>query len=191
MSKESIDPKSSEPEPSVEYPAAPEGDNDRLADEKGWAVDDLDPAASDFVADICESLPDSAADSTSRPQWLAESGNMDGDGKAVLRAGIPKLCLKWTPVMKQAVSGKYDRWFGDGTYVVSSKPAADEDEETIPPGMYRARGRMKDCYWERATESGDIIDDRLATSAQEVTVTIRASDGQFTSERCAVRKPVR
>ncbi|MER5618884.1 hypothetical protein [Streptomyces sp. NPDC002215] len=106
VSKESIDPKSSEPEPSVEYPAAPEGDIDRLTDEKGWVVDDLYPAASDFVADICESLPVSAADSSSRPQWLAESGNMDGDGKAVLQAGIPMLCPKWTPVLKQAVPGE-------------------------------------------------------------------------------------
>lgn len=48
-----------------------------------------------------------------------------------------------------------------------------------------------DCYWERTTKSGDIIDNHLATSAQEITVTIRASDGQFTSERCAVWKPVR
>lgn len=99
VSKESVVPKSSEPEPSVEYPATPEGDIDRLADEKGWVVDDLYPAASDFVADICESLPVSAVDGASRPQWLAESGNMDGDGKA----GIPKLCPKWTPVLKQAV----------------------------------------------------------------------------------------
>uniref|UniRef100_UPI002F914149 hypothetical protein n=1 Tax=Streptomyces sp. NBC_01592 TaxID=2975889 RepID=UPI002F914149 len=191
-SNEAVDPKSSEPEPSVEYPATPEGDIDRLADGKGWVVDDLYPAASDFVADICESLPVSAVDGASRPQWLAGSGNMDGDGKAVLQAGIPKLCPKWTPVMKQAVSGRYDRWFGDGTYVVSSKPAAaGEDEETIPPGMYQARGNMKDCYWERTTKSGDIIDNHLATSAQEITVTIRASDGQFTSERCAVWKPVR
>lgn len=119
-SNEAVDPKSSEPEPSVEYPATPEGDIDRLADEKGWVVDDLYPAASDFVADTCESMPVSAVDGASRPQWLAESGNMDGDGKAVLQARIPKLCPKWTPVMKQAVSGRYDRWFGDGTYVVSS-----------------------------------------------------------------------
>lgn len=60
------------------------------------------PAASDFVADICESLPVSAVDGASRPQWLAESGNMDGDRKA----GIPKLCPKWTPVLKQAVPGE-------------------------------------------------------------------------------------
>ncbi|MFB8038197.1 hypothetical protein ACFC5Z_35820 [Streptomyces sp. NPDC056004] len=182
-------------EPTVEepdFPATPEGDIDKLAAEKGWEVDSLYASASEFVTDICESLPDSAADSSSRPQWLAESGNMDGDGKAVLQAGVPKLCPKWTSVLKQAVSGKYDRWFGAGTYVVSSNPAdAGEDEETIPPGMYRARGSMKDCYWERTTKSGEIIDNRLTTSAQEITVTILASDGQFTSERCAVWKPVK
>ncbi|MDK0524993.1 hypothetical protein [Streptomyces sp. ML-6] len=192
-SEGTADAKPSEPVPSeaAEYPATPEGDIDRLADEKGWVVDDLYPAASDFVTDICESLPVSAVDGVSRPQWLAESGNFDGDGKAVLQAGIPKLCPKWSPVLKQAVSGRYDRWFGDGTYVVSSEPGAAEDEETIPPGTYRARGSMKDCYWERTTKGGDIIDNNLATSAQEITVTIRASDGQFTSERCAVWKPVK
>ncbi|WP_405720569.1 hypothetical protein [Streptomyces sp. NBC_00046] len=89
------------------------------------------------------------------------------------------------------MSGKYDRWFSDGTYVVWSKSAgAGENEETIPPSTYQARGSMKDCYWERTTKSGDIIDNNLATSAREITVTVRASDGQFTSERCAV-EPVK
>ncbi|MEU0837209.1 hypothetical protein [Streptomyces sp. NPDC005969] len=184
-----------EPEPTVEepeFPDTPEGDIDKLAAEKGWEVDGLYLAASEFVTDICESLPVSAVDGASRPQWLAESGNMDGDRKAVLQAGIPKLCPKWTPVLRQAVSGRYDRWFGDGTYVVSNNRAdAGEDEETIPPGTYRARGSMRDCYWERTSKGGDIIDNNLATSAREITVTIRASDGQFTAERCAVWKPVK
>lgn len=182
------------PEPTVEepeFPATPEGDIDKLAAEKGWEVDGLYLAASDFVADICESLPTSAADGASRPQWLAESGNMDGDRKAVLQAGIPKLCPKWEPTLKQAVSGEYDRWFSDGTYVVSSNPADAEGEETIPPGTYRAKGRMADCYWERTTKGGDIIDNNFATSAREITVTIRASDGQFTTRDCAVWKPVK
>jgi hypothetical protein len=182
-----------DPEPTVEepeFPDTPEGDIDKLAAEKGWEVDGLYLAASDFVADICESLPTSAADGASRPQWLAESGNMDGDRKAVLQAGIPKLCPKWTPVLKQAVSGKYDRWFSDGTYVVSNNLGG-EDRETIPPGTYRAKGRMADCYWERTSKGGDIIDNAFATSAQEITVTIRASDGQFTTRDCSVWKPVK
>jgi hypothetical protein len=182
------------PEPTVEepeFPDTPEGDIDKLAAEKGWEVDGLYLAASDFVADMCESLPVSAVDGASRPQWLAESGNMDGDRKAVLQAGIPKLCPKWTPVLKQAISGRYDRWFSDGTYVVSNNRSdAGEDEETIPPGTYRAKGRMEDCYWERTTKGGDIIDNSFATSAREITVTIAASDGQFTAEQCEVWKPV-
>ncbi|MFF2731791.1 hypothetical protein ACFVS9_28270 [Streptomyces sp. NPDC058008] len=188
-----------EPVPTVEepvYAAGPEGDIDRLADEKGWAVDELYSSASDFVADICESLPESAVDGMSRPQWLAESGNLDGAGADILKAGVPKLCPKWTKTLNQAVSGDYERWFGNGTYLVSSKPptdeqlAEDEDTVTIPPGTYRAKGSMKDCYWERTSESGEIIDNGFATSARVITVTIRSSDGQFTSERCEVWKPV-
>ncbi|MEV3996734.1 hypothetical protein AB0K62_13790 [Streptomyces halstedii] len=190
---------SPDPEVTVEepvYAAGPEGDIDRLADEEGWVVDDLYESASEFVADICDSLPDSGAGGVSRPQWLAESGNFDGDGEDVLRAGIPKLCPKWSKALTEAVSGDYERWFGSGTFLVSSKsPTAaqlegDEDVQTIPPGTYRAAGSMKDCYWERTSESGEIVDNNFATSARAITVTIASSDGQFTSRGCAVWKPV-
>lgn len=183
-----------DPEPTTEepvYPVGPEGEVDKLADEKGWTYDDIYSSASAFVSDICESLPVSAIDGASRPQWLAESGNMDGDGKAILEVGIPKMCPKWTATLKQAVSGKYDRWYTGGTYVVSSQPATGEDEENIPPGTYRATGKMENCYWERTTESGEIIDNNFATSARSITVTIRSSDGQFTSNGCEVWKPVK
>ncbi|MFJ3283284.1 hypothetical protein [Streptomyces halstedii] len=190
-----------EPVPTVEepvYAAGPEGDIDRMADEKGWVVDDLYGSASEFVLDVCESLPESAVDSSSRPQWLAESGVLEGSGEEMLLAGVPKLCPKWTKVVKEAVSGDYERWFlSGGTYLVSSKPPTAEQLEenpstaTIPPGTYRSKGAMEDCYWERTTEAGEIIDNNFATSARSITVTIAASDGQFTSERCAVWKPVK
>ncbi|ACX71146.1 hypothetical protein pZL12.69 [Streptomyces phage ZL12] len=189
-----VPPVTEDPEPV--YAAGPEGDIDRMADEKGWIVDDLYGSASEFVRDICDSLPVSAVDGASRPQWLAESGMLEGSGEAMLLAGVPKLCPKWTKAVKEAVSGDYERWFGNGTYVVSSKqPTAeqleeDEDLVTIPPGTYRASGRVEDCYWERTSEGGDIIDNNFATSARSITVTIASSDGQFTSERCAVWKPV-
>jgi hypothetical protein len=186
------------PEPTVpEYPPTPQGEFDKLADAKGWVVDGLYGSASGFVEDICESLPVSAIDGASRPQWLVESGQMDGDGEAVLLAGVPKFCPKWTSAVKAAAAGTYERWFSNGTYVVSStaprKPNEEppaEGEESIPPGTYRAKGRMEDCYWERTSKSGEILDNNFATSAREITVTIRESDGQFTSERCAVWKPV-
>ncbi|WP_267489210.1 hypothetical protein [Streptomyces sp. DH8] len=189
-----VPPVTEDPEPV--YAAGPEGDIDRMADEKGWIVDELYGSASEFVQDICDSLPVSAIGGASRPQWLAESGNLDGSGEAMLLVGVPKLCPKWTSAVKQAASGKYERWFGNGTYVVSSKPPTaeelegDEDLVTIPPGTYRASGRMEDCYWERTSEAGEIVANNFATSARSITVTIAPSDGQFTSERCAVWKPV-
>lgn len=190
-----VPPVTEDPEPV--YAAGPEGDIDRMADEEGWIVDDLYGSASEFVRDICDSLPVSAVDGASRPQWLVESGTLDGSGEAMLLAGVPKLCPKWSKAVKQAASGDYERWFGNGTYVVSSKPPTaeeleqDEDLVTIPPGTYRAAGRMEDCYWERTSKAGDIIDNNFATSARSITVTIAASDGQFTSERCAVWKRVK
>lgn len=64
-----------------EYPPTPEGEFDKAADANGWAAGDTyGGSAAAFVHDICESLPVSAADSSSRPQWLVESGQMDGDG---------------------------------------------------------------------------------------------------------------
>ncbi|MFJ9988549.1 hypothetical protein ACIQUD_31830 [Streptomyces globisporus] len=190
-----VPPVTEDPEPV--YPAGPEGDIDRMADEEGWIVDELYGSASEFVQDICDSLPVSAIGGASRPQWLAESGQMEGSGEAMLLAGVPKLCPKWTPAVKDAASGDFERWFGDGTYVVSAKKlprdsmGEDDEELPIPPGTYRASGRMEDCYWERTSKGGDIIDNQLATSARSITVTIAPSDGQFTSDRCAVWKPVK
>ncbi|MFJ5886895.1 hypothetical protein [Streptomyces californicus] len=180
--------------PEPVYPPGPEGEIDELADEKGWAVGS--GSASEFVQDICESLPVSAVDGASRPQWLVESGQMDGDNGEALLLGVPKLCPKWTKAVKEAASGSYERWFGDGTYVVSSKvPSAEELSEgeglPIPPGTYRAAGRMEDCYWERTSKGGEVIANNFATSARSITVTIAQSDGQFTSERCAVWKPAK
>ncbi|MFF6931505.1 hypothetical protein [Streptomyces californicus] len=180
--------------PEPVYPPGPEGEIDELADEKGWAVGS--GSASGFVRDICESLPVSAVDGASRPQWLVESGQMDGDNGEALLVGVPKLCPEWAKAVKEAVSGSYERWFGDGAYVVSSKmPSAEQLSEgeglPIPPGTYRASGRMEDCYWERTSKGGGILDNGFATSAQSITVTIRASDGQFTARGCGVWKPVR
>ncbi|WP_065486379.1 hypothetical protein [Streptomyces sp. PTY087I2] len=182
--------------PEPVYPAGPEGDIDRTADDEGWIVDELYGSASEFVKDICDSLPTSGVGGTSRSQWLAESGDLDSSGEAMLLAGVPKLYPKWTSALKEAVSGDYERWFGDGTYVVSTKaPSDDQIAEgeglPIPPGTYQASGWMEDCYWERTSEGGEIIDNQLATSALSITVTIAPSDGQFTSERCAVWKPVK
>ena len=43
------------------------------------------------------------------------------------------------------------------------------------PGTYRAEGKQRSCCWEWTGRSGEILDDRFATSAQEATVTIRGT----------------
>ncbi|MFH9958947.1 hypothetical protein ACH4OX_32690 [Streptomyces roseolus] len=171
------------------YAAGPEGEIDEAAAEQGWEADAYDPP-SQLVTQVCSDLlnrPDEEGESPG--QWLAEGSRMEGDEKHILLLGIPKLCPEYTSAVKAAVSGKYERWFGDGTYVVTSKKL--DGEQTIPPGTYRAEGSMKDCYWERTREDGEIIDNSFVTSARKITVTISSSDGQFTTERCATWKPVK
>ncbi|MFB7359596.1 hypothetical protein [Streptomyces gardneri] len=178
-------------EPTVEAepsPTGPAAEINATAEAEGWLVGGLYDTPADFVEDICDSLEDEE-NGKSHAQWLVEGGHLEGDQGKVLLYGVPKLCPGSTGAVKAAVSGKYDRWFGNGTYVVSSKPI--EGEETIPPGTYQAVGKMDDCYWERTSESGEIIANSFATSARKITVTIRSSDGQFTSERCAAWRPVK
>ncbi|MFI9296773.1 hypothetical protein [Streptomyces gardneri] len=169
-------------------PTGPEAEIDAKAEAEGWAMEEYD-LASEFVQDVCESLPTVAIQADSRPEFLVNGDYLEGDGKAILQVGIPKMCPEYTEALKQAVSGKFDHWYSQGTYVVSSKPI--EGEMTILPGTYQAVGRMENCYWERTSESGEIIANNFATSARKITVTIRSSDGQFTSQECATWKPVK
>lgn len=192
MSAEAVD-TAPAPEPAEpEYPAGPEGDIDRRSDEQGWAYDSLYASASEFVADICASLPDQGQN-WSRPQWLVEGGYLLGDGAAILQFGVPKLCPKWSKTVTQAVSGDYERWIGSGDYVVTDDPApydpeAELDRQEIGPGTYRAVNEMSDCYWERTAKDGTIIDNQFVTQATELEVTLRA--GELFKNDCGSFKPV-
>jgi hypothetical protein len=197
VSSPAVTPSSAEPEvvaPSTpEYPPGPEGEIDAKADTEGWVYDTIYSSASAFVQDICDSLPVSAIDGASRPQWLVESGQMDGDGEAMLSFGIPKLCPKWTKTVKAAVSGDYERWYGAGDYEVVKNPApydpeADSDVLQMGPGTYRATGKFEDCYWERTSAGGDIIENQFVTQARRITVTLRV--GELFRNECGVFKPV-
>ena len=171
------------------YADGPEGEIDKAAAEKGWEDDVYDPPSA-LVAAVCKDLVNGPEEHGQSPaQWLVEGMNMEGDERHILLLGIPKLCPEYSGAVKAAASGKFERWYGDGTYVVTSKKA--DEGQTIPPGTYRAEGWMENCYWERTSEGGDIIANNFATSARKITVTISSSDGQFTSEGCATWKPVK
>ncbi|MFE0652476.1 hypothetical protein ACFVZH_28235 [Streptomyces sp. NPDC059534] len=171
-------------------PVGPAAKLDALAAQKGWEYDDdTYDSPSDMVTTVCEELPRAEKDDQSPAQRLAEGAYFWDDGKQILLAGIPELCPKWTAAVRAAASGKYDRWFRDGTYAVSPKPA--EGEQSMPPGTYRSEGNKESCYWKRTSEAGRIIESKYATDARKSTVTIRPSDGHFTSEGCHVWKPVK
>lgn len=59
--------------------------------------------------------------------------------------------------------------------------------QTIKPGVWQTAPGVRDCYWERTTGGGEILDNAFVTFAPEgVTVTVEASDGAFTAENCGL-----
>ncbi|MFF4442618.1 hypothetical protein [Streptomyces sp. NPDC001621] len=174
------------------YPPGPEGEIDEKSDTEGWEYDGLYSSASEYVQDICESLPDQSKDG-SAAQWLAESNNMEGDGEKILKFGVPKLCPKWAKTVKAAASGDYERWILSGEYEVKTNPKpydpdAELDVQEIKPGTYVASGRIEDCYWERTAANGDIIANQFVTQATRLTVTLQA--GELFKNECGPFKPV-
>lgn len=82
------------------------------------------------------------------------------------------------------------RSFDGGVQVVTHEP--DPSEREIRPGTYRTVGDrvVTDCYWERATGSGDIIANDFITAAVDgVRVTVNAGE-TFISRECGPWAPV-
>ncbi|MFF5081717.1 hypothetical protein ACFY36_32100 [Actinoplanes sp. NPDC000266] len=70
------------------------------------------------------------------------------------------------------------RRFADGRYTVGREAGM------VLPGTYRLKGPLADCYWERSSGSGEIINHNFVTNAPSgVQVTVRAGEG-FTSRGC-------
>ncbi|XVV17094.1 hypothetical protein ACQP2X_22760 [Actinoplanes sp. CA-131856] len=68
--------------------------------------------------------------------------------------------------------------FADGRYTVGREAGM------VLPGTYRLEGPLADCYWERSTGSGEIIDHNFITNAPSgVKLTVRSGEG-FTSRGC-------
>ncbi|MGW1814131.1 hypothetical protein ACWCQM_11295 [Streptomyces sp. NPDC002125] len=156
---------------------------DELAAAEGWMPGE---STSAYVVDICETLTAQEELGEDPVEWLTLRQE-DADHASVLKAGVPILCAEWSKTVRK-VLGSGVRFYSDGTYVVRAKP--DPDAEEIAPGAYRVSGALEDCYWERTSRSGEILDNGFATSAQDITVTVLASDGQFTARGCGLWKPV-
>jgi hypothetical protein len=180
-------------EPEPEFPPNAAGDLDRKAQEEGWVVDgSSDLRASDYVLDMCQGMTDQKEVGNDPGAWLAVG--LSDQNRKILKAGWKDLCPEWEKVGLAALDGDYVRLYTEGTYVVRAKPKdpdpSSEEQQEIGPGTYRTSGDLEGCYWERTTRGGEIIANNFATSAQEITVTIRSTDGQFTSQNCGVWKKV-
>ncbi|MFB7649339.1 hypothetical protein ACFC0S_16225 [Streptomyces sp. NPDC056084] len=142
-------------------------------------------SASDAMKRYCELLGDGEVNGVPSAQWLAEKELPKPDSEAVLRDGVGRFCPSQSKTLQAAVAGSYDRWFTDGTYEVGAGAGK------IPAGTYQTTGPLRNCYWERTSKSGEPLDNQFATSAQAVTVVVRAGDGQFTTRSCGSWQPVK
>ncbi|MFD4795871.1 hypothetical protein [Streptomyces anulatus] len=178
------------PSPSATPPEPPpaaltaEEKVDALAEAGGWLPDEV---ASAYVADICGTLSAQEESGADPVEWLTLN-ETDAEHAAVLKAGVPLLCPEWSKTVTE-VLGAGVRFYSDGTYRVMANPGSAAD--AIAPGVYRVVGALEDCYWERTSKGGEILDNGFATSARDITVTIASSDGQFTARGCGVWKPVK
>ena len=77
------------------------------------------------------------------------------------------------------------REMSNGTYEISTKltDTGDEDRGVALPGTYVLVDPSPDCYWERSTAGGDIIENRFVTAAKKLTVRVRVGE-LFTSRDC-------
>ncbi|WP_147992377.1 hypothetical protein [Streptomyces sp. t39] len=183
------------PDPSPSFPDTAAGRLDRLADEKGWFVDDAGTWPSGYVGRICRGMTRVESEGQDPQQWLAEEEDPAPSPREILKAGAKDLCPRWAKEIVEVAGGSWrpDPVYADGTYVVAAEPGEPDPvsgEVAITPGRWRVSGDLEDCYWERTSRSGEILDNNFATSAQEITVTIRASDGQFTARGCGVWEKV-
>ena len=122
----------------------------------------------------CASLNEYDSD-TARARSLVESAVFARDLAA------PKvLCPEFRDAAKLASRG-----FDDGDYAVG------KGKGDVRPGTYRTGKGARDCYWERVTGGGRPIANDFVTHAPKgVTVTVRSSDGGFSSSNCGVWLPV-
>lgn len=82
-------------------------------------------------------------------------------------------------LMRAVAAGDY---FEDGDQTVG---------KDVKPGTYRTTDRASDCYWERSTKGGDTVaNDFVKNAPGGVTVTIRSTDGGFSSQGCGTWKRV-
>jgi hypothetical protein len=164
-----------------EYPDTPKSEAfDAKAASEGWTVDGY-TQASEYVLMMCESMD---AWEPGAAQTLAKNQvpDMGAAEKQVLRAGAKPLCPKHASEIVEALGGSVSvRTMSSGTYEIVKGAGLGDD--VAPPGTYKTSGDLADCYWERTSKGGSIIDNQYAKAARSISVTVRSGE-LFTSQDC-------
>jgi hypothetical protein len=90
--------------------------------------------------------------------------------------GADILCPTFAKDIDAALKGLATK--SNDTYEVGRGPGK------IAPGKWKAARAASDCYWERTSAAGDIIDNKFATHATTLIVTVGQGDGSVTFQGC-------
>lgn len=106
---------------------------------------------------------------------------VSGNGEAAFRAmeiGIPMLCPRFKAEIAAVANGTAD--VQNGNYTVGNEMG------NMSPGTWQATGPASNCYWERTSPSGEIIDNNFATHATALTVNVASTDGSVSFQECPI-----
>ncbi|MGW4057798.1 hypothetical protein ACWEGE_05940 [Amycolatopsis sp. NPDC004747] len=137
------------------------------------------PYAHLFVKAACDTFPSlsKATDGGVDPsEWLDGNATSDANGARVYQVGIPILCPTFAKDIDAALTGLATK--SNATYEVGRGPGK------IAPGKWKAARAASDCYWERTSAAGDIIDNKFVTHATTLIVTVGRGDGSVTFQGC-------
>lgn len=123
-------------------------------------VDDPDPYLWTELVDMLGSLDTSSILYVSYDQYAM---------------AVTHLCPAKKAVLDEAKAASRPH-IGSGTWEVG---------KDIPAGTWQTAGDLTDCYWARLTPSGDIIDNNFASSAREISVTVKTGE-LFEVDGCGV-----
>jgi hypothetical protein len=144
--------------------------------------------ASGFVGDP-STMVVSTCDNMRMPGGYASPAEIldlqvDGQRQAleIFRIAIPVLCPDQAGALREVIEGNIP--FGSGTYGVGT------ERGQVRPGTYRTTTVVDNCYWERTGSDDRILARNTVRHANSVTVSIRATDGGFTNDRCGTWKRV-
>lgn len=107
--------------------------------------------------------------------WDAETGFVSEKGTRILLDLCPD-----GPMASDMSNFINKRLFADGSFVVG---------DDVKPGTYRSSQKRHDCYWERASGSGETLANDFITFTAKGAL-VRLNNGEsFTSKRCGTWRP--